>query len=329
MSTELCGAWILRGLNEGEWFPEDVYCQLLVMHEPCPTLLVWLQKTWSKQGFFFKLVYASELDGSDIAVLLGMSFIESTSMMMIVMDIDPSRKIYQRIMDYFLQYTGPYRILLVTLSHKNMPLSAQKYSIIELPKQVDYSLFTVLYQLMHQCAVNSAQLKVFFDHVGRLTNKLTMPHACLLMPYIDLIGKGREYFFNHWMGNLLQSTPSLFTLSQHLLMRNVRAFYSTWSWIRNRYADEFWAVYWSDQLWQAHCFIVAMHKGGQEEASGFSRGLPFAFMQRGWRSYDAELFIDTLELLYHYDCQAKQGGLEIPYELLFQKIFMMSPMHNG
>lgn len=326
MSAESCDVWIERGLAQGKWFPENTHCEFLVMHEPCPTLLLWLQKAWMQQGCLFKSIYASELDGSDIELVLCMSLLQSPSIIMIVMDIDSSRKMYQRIIEYCLHYQGPYQVILVTSSSKGSALPVRQHTVIEVPKQVDYHLFTVLCQLMHQCAPHQSVTKLFFDYTSRCTNKLTVPQACLLIPYVNLIGRGRDHFFSSWLSALLQSAPSLFTLSQHLFARDARAFYTTWNWVRSRYADEFWATYWSDQLWQAHCFIVAMHMGGQEQASGFSKGLPFSFMQRGWRSYRAELFTDVLALLYQYDCRTKQGGLEIPYELLFQKILTAAPV---
>lgn len=317
MHIESCDAWILRGISQSQWFPENVYCLQLSAHESCSGMLPWLKRVWQQQQYASQFLSASEIDSANLEVLLGVYSLQPPSILVITMDIEPSRKQYMRIVERCWEYQGSYRIILVVAAHHK--IITHKH-VVELPKYVDYNLFFALYKLINGDTQETNSTKTFFDYISRITSKLTLSQACAVLPYIHVLGRGRDQFCRSWLPLLIQTSPSLFTLSQQLFARDARAFYITWNCVRSRYPDEFWLVYWSDQFWQAYCFIVAARTIGLEQSTSFTKGLPFSFIQRGWRLYQADVFAELIELMYEYDCHAKQGGLMIPYELLFNKI---------
>lgn len=322
VSTQSCDAWIVKGLAQSVWFPDDVYCLQLMTHEPCPTMLFWLQKIWAQQGCFLQSLTASEISIVDLHALLEMFSLQPVAIIVIHMDIEPSRTMYQRIMECCATYQGPYRIVITSSSQQKG--AAHKLCTVEVPKQVDFVLFTALYALILGDTQDKNKLKTFWDQINRFAPKLTVSQACLVIPYSNLLGRGKELFFGTWLAHLIEAPMSLFTLSQHLFARDARSFYATWASVQGRYPDEFWLAYWPEQFWRAYNFVLVMRTVGPEQAAVFSKGLPFSFIQRGWRLYQPELFVDLLEIMYDYDCRAKQGGLIVPYERLFHKILVES-----
>jgi hypothetical protein len=322
MPMESCDTWMRRGLIEGQWFPGGVsYIQLLT-HESCGPLLPWLKKIWQKQGASLQFFSASVIDSIDLDVFLEVYSLQSSSILVMIMDIEPSRKLYNHIMERCSRYQGPHRIVLIVLAqHK----AVYRNAVVELPKYIDYNFFTTLYLLINGNLYEKLEIKAFFGAMYRLSTKLTLAQVCLVIPYIHVLGRGRDQFFRYWLPPLIHTTPSLFTLSQQLLSRDASAFYTTWQRLYARYPDEFWLVYWSDQFWQAYCFIISSRTSGLDQSTIFAKGLPFAFVQRGWRLYKAELFVELIEVMYEYDCYTKQGGLMVPYDLLFNKILIEQP----
>jgi len=318
MISERYDIWLTQGLRNKIWFSEDVHCIQLLAYEFPSSMLCWLQKAWRDQGFALRLLYASDIDVVELKLMLSMYSFQDTSILLINMDIDPSRKLYNLIINFCLTYKGHFRIILVVSSQHKL---ITRENVIEVPRYIDLPLFMALCNLFDSEMNDQHIVKLCFDYIIAQSTKVTVVQACRVIPYIQVVGRGRDQFFSQWLPNLLQISPPLFMLSQYLFAREEQNFYKTWFNLYHRYSDEFWLVYWSDQLWQAYCFILAMRSGQTEVAKTFTKGLPFSFIQRSWRTYDANLFAELLLSLYEYDCYIKQGGLIVPYELLFRKIF--------
>jgi hypothetical protein len=136
MHTTSCDSWIVQQ----QWFPDDVFCIQLLTHEPCGAVLPWLKKVWQQQGYSSTFLCASEIDSIDLERLLGMSSLQPASIMVVTMDIEPSRKLYTRILEQCLEYQGSYRIILVISVQPKTTVA--RNSVIEIPKHVDSALST-------------------------------------------------------------------------------------------------------------------------------------------------------------------------------------------
>ena len=276
--TESCYSWIAQGVQHQRWFPDDVAYIHIIAHESCGPLFPWLRKIWQQHGLSVRFLLASEIDVVEFEVFLETTSLQPQTVVVVTLDIEPSRKVCIRLIELCSVYKGLHRIILI--SNPLHKVSLSKNIPIEIPKIVDYNLFATLSVLINYNVHDKQTIKSFFDRVIHSAPKLTLAQACAVIPYIDVLGRSKDQFYSTWLPVLIKENLSLFTLSQHLLARDARSFYAMWNDIYPRYPDEFWLVYWSDQLWQAYRFTTSQRSSQADQSSLFTKGLPFSFYSK-------------------------------------------------
>lgn len=307
-------------MSHREWFPHPSSCVQLVSSEPLGNLLVWLRKKWAEHGQVSQLVSLHELDRAELDVLLNMVTVGEPPLYIFMIEQE-TRKLSPKIVQYLTECDGHRRVLITPLQHK---IITGTHTVVEIPEVIDRELWGQVHALAYGDDTTTAlsKIDVIMRHFHQRKQKITLSHMVFLTPYLTVLGRGAGQFVRSWIPRCAFGTLSLFTLSQHLFARDTHNFYPLWFQARERYEDEFWLVYWSDQMWKAYNFVVAMRNQQTETAGVFAKGLPFSFTRGGWRSYKPEVLAHAITTMYAYDCSAKQGGLYVPFEILFHRIMV-------
>jgi hypothetical protein len=309
--------WIAQGLLQGEWFPQARPCVQLLSTQSLGVLLPLLRKKWLQQGHSSRVIATSDLENNDLDIALHVSSLEVSSI--IVITHYENRKLDPGLIKRCNESDGVAKIVLVTYpQHK---IVGANHTLVEIADAIDCELWKLICSLAYEVDDTIVRkLERLVQSLRLYGQTLTLSHAMILMPYVPVLGKGSEQFLHAWLPHMLQPTVSLFTLAQYLFARDGRNFYVIWSRIKELYEPEFWLAYWSDQLWKACHFVAAMRNHETQDAAIFAKGLPFSFTRSGWRGYSANFFASLIEMLYEYDRCSKQGGLYVPFELIFHKV---------
>jgi hypothetical protein len=309
--------WMSRGLLQGEWFSRERPCLQILSAQPLGAFLPLLRKKWLQQGYGSRVVVTSDLENNDLDRALQVSSLEEPSVIVIIHY--ENRKLEPEIIRLCSAGSGFAKIVLATYpQHK---LVGEGHALVEITDAIDYESWKLMCSFAYEIDTTIARkLERLMQSLRLYGQQLTLSHAMMLMPYIPVLGRGSEQFLQVWLPHIVQPTVSLFTLAQYLLARDGRNFYALWGRVKELYEHEFWLAYWSDQFWKACHFITAMRSHETQDAAIFAKGLPFSFTRNGWRGYSADFFAALVEMLYEYDRCSKQGGLCVPFELIFHKI---------
>lgn len=149
----------------------------------------------------------------------------------------------------------------------------------------------------------------FIKKLYQVHKRIPLDHLVMLCSYARVLGqKQQAHFCEMWLEKIVEPDKSLFTLSQYFFSRQPHEFLTLWSKVRSDYPDEFWVVFWSEQLWQALTFIEKARIIGATDARKYVSRLPFSFMQKDWQLHDAERLIRGMTYLYTTDHALKNGA---------------------
>lgn len=216
---------------------------------------------------------------------------------------------------YVKTYTGPHCIAYAS-EKVSSKLTSEHAILVELPEYVDATLYSTLYSAFYPLAPvdQSFVIKIF-----SISPKVSLDKACQLMAYQPLLGARSEAFFKEWLSKLIAPEKSLFTLSQYLFAKQPKMFLEQWKAIKNDFPDEFWTVYWSEQIWQATLFVTRARSQGIAEAKKAAYRLPFSFINKDWQKYSHESLVQSHQFLTKLDYNLKNSAGTHGLELWFQK----------
>src|SRR5205807_225901 len=106
---------------------------------------------------------------------------------------------------------------------------------------------------------------------------------------------------------------------QYFFSKQKSNFFSLWGELRLQYPDEFWVVFWSEQLWQAIVFCEEASRNGAARAKSLVNRLPFSFMQKDWQSYKNDELISAHDFLYSIDYSLKNSAGTFGIDLFVHK----------
>lgn len=195
-------------------------------------------------------------------------------------------------------YAGPHRIGLFCAEKDRDALSGPLIKHIPCDEPVSREFFIELIQLLGR-DVSGGVWDLWTEKRG----VLLLDDACRLIWYAAISGDKQEWF-SAWDTRLFVSDQSLFKLSQYFFARDRVQFMKLWQLFSAEYPPEFWIVYWSEQLWQAHMVVVSMRQGTRPAATN---RLPFSFLQRDWRKYEPRELVAAHTTLYNTDFCLKNG----------------------
>ena len=198
--------------------------------------------------------------------------------------------------------------------------SSETTLIITLPSTIDRMQFDQLQKLFTprtQKMLGHLKHEIFMS-----TDALSLDKLCVLAHYASLLGNNHQEFVREWLSLLVPQEASLFALSQHLFAGKRHAFYTLWKKMAPTYSLPFWLAFWSEHVWRAHYFCVAMKQNRREDAQQIAaRRLPFSFMKYDWKKYKPNQLQESHQYIYTIDYLMKNGGNHDLLESFFASFF--------
>ncbi len=212
----------------------------------------------------------------------------------------------------FLQsYQGPHQII-GWLSSDDFSVGAlaksdlNKQNIkIEVPDQISSEMVHKLSFLYHEQKPEITAY--FFGRLYRSHKEFSLEQLCLMQNYAGLLGKSIDLFFDEWLEKLIISDVSLFYLAQLFFEKKADEFFAKWHEVRNDYSEQFWTVFFSEQLFKAYFYVCAQGRIDQTQKQ-MMYGLPFSFLKHDWRLHQASFLQQAHDQLYEVDIALKNGG---------------------
>lgn len=161
----------------------------------------------------------------------------------------------------------------------------------------------------------------FFGRLYRVKKEFSLEQLCLLQKYAGLVGKGIDLFFEQWLENMVVSDVSLFSLAQLFFEKRADEFFQEWHQVRGNYSDQFWTVFFSDQLFKAY-FYVSLQGRIDQTQKQMTYGLPFSFLKHDWKLYSAESLNKAHEQLYDVDIALKTGASSYGLDNFLMQFFV-------
>jgi hypothetical protein len=205
----------------------------------------------------------------------------------------------------FLQtYHGPHQIIGWLAEDDAYPINSTTVlvSVPELYSSDQLSKLPFLY-IDHKPEIAA----YFFGRLYRTHKELSLEQLCLLQHYAGTIGKNMDLFFDQWLDQLIIGDISLFYVAQLFLQKRADLFFIEWHKVRGFYSDQFWTVFFSDQLFKAYFYVTVQGRIDPQDKA-MTYGLPFSFLKTDWKLYQKESLLCAHEKLYEVDVALKTGG---------------------
>lgn len=218
---------------------------------------------------------------------------------------------------YFQSYVGPHKIFLFCSDEVISLFTPANGCMVALDtiasRDFRYIRFLVNGTGIHATDFSRA-LAIRVEHVSLDT-------AILLAYYEVCIGASIDEFFSQWFMSLVESTRSLFLLSQYFFAKRQTLFFKQWALMAEQFAPQFWVVFWSDQLWNASLYCTLMRKKQQTHVKRTHYKLPFSFFNRDWSLYQPTELDTAYQCMYEIDFRLKNGGNVIALEYFYAQFF--------
>ena len=219
----------------------------------------------------------------------------------------------------FGNYQGPNCLMFFALAQNNIQFVSPHAVVVDIPDMCDKELFLALVSFCQ--GIVPETMHFFVNQLFSATPHISLDSACIMIQYANLLGTHYAVFIKHWLGNLVQSEHSLFTLSQHLFAKNGRSFFAAWPGFLAEYPDVFWISFWSEQLWRATVYIRLMQNNDRAQAEKIGYRLPFSFKNKQWSRWDPAELAAAHSFLQSTDFVLKNGGTIFNIELFYAKFF--------
>jgi len=223
----------------------------------------------------------------------------------------------KKIISFLASYQGPHALILWLPD--SISVAELANSMVRMPEKIDQPLMVVLAQALGFHRLVSAQR--FLKMIATKSTTLSLETVCLLFAYGMVLGNDISHFNEQWLDHLLDTPPSLFTLSQHFFERNATAFGIVWHRLKDRYQAPFWVSYWSDQLFKAACFVQYKKADNAAAMKKIGFRLPFSFLSHGAKNYTYQELMRAHQALYLYDHRFKNGADPEMIELFYAQFF--------
>ena len=96
-------------------------------------------------------------------------------------------------------------------------------------------------------------------------------------------------------------------MAQLFFEKKADLFFVKWHQVRGYYSDQFWTVFFSDQLFKAYFFVKAQGRVDPAHKQ-MTYGLPFSFLKHDWKLYQFENLQQAHKQMYDIDIALKTGG---------------------
>ncbi len=215
---------------------------------------------------------------------------------------------------YIETYKGPHTLILYVPQDKS--INDEHISVISLPVRIDSLLFSQLltwYSIILSSSVKKS-IELLFKHV----EFLSLEQACMLTNYVRL-GLQDRSFFSDWLPALIVCEQSLFSLSQSFFQKDSKLFFSQWRRLSDAYSEQFWFVFWSEQIWRAAQVVDLNSQRNYVGARKIAFRLPFSFVNQDWRNYKKEELIAAHDFLCTLDHRFKTSGTVVGFDFFYSQ----------
>lgn len=268
-----------------------------------------------KQGISVQALDLEEQDFKNVVCQLEMAILGNTYIYWLKNLSNISPALQKQYISYVLTYKGPHQIYFFS---QEAILSDDIYTII-LPEEITESDYRTL-SLFFEYDLTLADQ--FITTLFARHTTVSFENALLLIRYQTFLGRRFQPFMQEWLPRLITAEQSLFTMSQFFFARQYAQFLREWRYNRAQYPDEFWVVFWSEQLWQALIFIEHVCRGQLAEARRKVFRLPFSFMNKDWKLYTEKELNKAHQFLYAVDYGIKNGHATDGVDLFVHKFLL-------
>jgi hypothetical protein len=234
-----------------------------------------------------------------------------------VSDIAPKAR--TDLLSFLQQYQGPNCVWLFAYDTDITQIGSSWQEVV-LPDEMNQKMIVELARVTQ--AVPTAHLPVFISLLSATRKSMLFDELFMLQRYLHLLGgKQLAHFVDEWLGYLMADKASLFVLSKYFFAKDTRSFFVEWHKNVGHYSEQFWSIYWADQVWRATTFITLARKNQRAQAKQLAYKLPFTFLQSDWHNYSVRELKAAHAFLYDFDAQAKSGGTALGLDLFFSTFF--------
>jgi hypothetical protein len=309
----------------------DIVEFLTTSKKQSPVVLFRAQSAYPAQFFVWLLpqyknvlrCQVLDLDESPLAsikVALHTSFLGQPCLYWLRNISDITHKSRTDILHLLSDYQGPNTILLFAYNTDVTKVGSSSWQEVVVPdelSQKDFIRVTSMVQALQHAHQQEAAQLIFQQRKSLVFDEFFMVHR-----YLQVLGsKQLDSFFNEWFQRIVTSDSSLFALSKHFFAKDSRLFFIEWSKNVEKYNEQFWIVFWAEQLWRAAIFIVLARKNQRAHAKQIAYKLPFTFLQSGWRDYSVRELKAAHAFIYGLDVQTKSGASAMGIDLFFSTFF--------
>lgn len=224
-------------------------------------------------------------------------------------DIGEKNKNFYR---YVETYKGPHT--LITYREQDKDINDEHLCVVSLPIRIDSKMFGIL--LTWYSIVFSSNVKKYVEFLFKHVEFLSLEQACLLTNYVRL-GVYDSTFFSDWLPGLVVCEQSLFSLSQSFFQKDSKAFFMQWHRLAHAYSEQFWFIFWSEQVWKAAQMVDLNSQKNYAGARKIAFRLPFSFVNQDWRNYKTEELVAAHDFLCTLDYRFKTSGTAVGFDLFY------------
>ncbi|MCL4229692.1 hypothetical protein KJZ61_03335 [Candidatus Dependentiae bacterium] len=221
---------------------------------------------------------------------------------------------------YMSSYIGPNSIMLfVDSEHKLLMDNHKEYLRIDVPHVIDdaYAL-----RLMRALQVKSSQAgAALLARMFKIYKKITLDQCVHVMHYVPLVSTSNQVQVDQLIHETIGMERSLFDLASLFFACQREPFFQRWIEERDRFSPIFWCSFWSEQLLRAASYVHVARNSSMIEAKKISQRLPFSFIQKDWKRYQAKELAQMHEYLYGIDFAMKNGSEAPMLDLFYAKFF--------
>ena len=287
---------------------------------PLVFFMAFLKKLRSCEHTFIESIDVQECGMDSVQLRLETSFLGNSILYWLksfeMLD-EKKRKLWFK---YVNSYTGPNSIMFfVSNEHTLLMDKDKKYMRIDVPHVVDdaYAL-----RLMRVFQVKLSQSGIaLLARMFKTYKKVTLDQCIHVMHYVPLVSTSNQTQIDQLIHETIGMERSLFDLASLFFARQVEPFFQHWMKERDNYPLIFWCSFWSEQLLRAASYVHVARNYSMIEAKKISQRLPFSFIQKDWKRYQAGELAQMHEYLYGIDFAMKNGS-EAPMLDLFYVKFL-------
>lgn len=267
-----------------------------------------------KKGAYIQAIDLQTMAYADVIALLEMPLFGNTMTYWLKDMSVLSDAILQKYISYIQTYSGPHTIYFFLQEQ----VTLKEGIVVEIPSLIKEAEYRIFHELFYgESSGGDTLTKIIFAE----NQAISCEAALILLRYQQVVGRGFKSFVG-WLPRIITPEKSLFILSQYFFARNYSQFTKEWISIRQQYPDEFWIVYWSEQIWQALIFLTAAQKGEISQVKSKVFRLPFSFMNKDWKSIEESELVRAHQFLYSVDYGIKNGYASDGIDLLVNKFLL-------